>query len=1183
MYVVFPPSADIRPARKDAEKAGERMELSRQDIDSIIETYPGDFAIYALRDGRLIPLYNSPELPALSGMDGETYDALTKQDASAVVMSSDRPHVAALLARILAYPQEDLEFTYRIIHLQKDFVWIHAKTRNIGELDGCPVLLTVFVSTSTETEEHAALLCHANGAVYVIDRYSHELYYINDPDLISEAKQSDFSGQTCHAFLYGRETACPWCPLGQIQNGEIHVSELYVAEADRWYDFDCQEMDWFGRDAIAVCALNITEQKRQQQDLEIDKMDLEKIIGNVPVGVGVFQIRNGVFTQMAMNPYIHVLLGPTPESFTVDNCQPLAFVHPADREGVITEMRRLAEPGIYLERAFRFQRPGETDYRWLRLEARTVRQTDTPIVFACLADMTVEKQAEDSIRRSRQMYESAVETAKLTVWQYDIRNRMVSLRNNGSFFSELPPEISGVPEALLQYIDPSDTAAFLNMYRAIGDGAPSACCEVWLSLAAGEEPRCIRTTYTNTYDEDGRPLIAYGIGQDITAQRLEEKKYARLYRLLVAANPGSVGVFRLNLTKNLCMDGQSPYPVVLDLLNRDTADEHLDALTLCIVDDEIRTHFSRTVTREKLLTAFRGGQTQFSVDFPVTAADGKTVWIAGFLNMIQNPATGDVEAITYAQDITARKKSEEIIRHVAEEKCDYIGLIDTAAHTVEFRGSGKKTNESKLLGKIDCDEYLRYALSRFVSKGDREMVGRCAAIGNLLLMLRDGGTYTITFSSGESDRPLRKQLQYSWLTAERREILVIQTDITAAYEQAQLQLTRMEDALHAAQAAERAKTEFLSRISHDIRTPMNVISSMTGFAFEDMDSPDSLRKDLREIQTSNTFLLSLINDILDISKIDSGQIELHPEPYPYEEYIANIRSMFEPLCRQKDLRFVIEKGQIDGVIICDRIRLNQIALNLLSNAVKYTPAGGSVTCRTDARLLPDGRIDCRIEVIDTGIGMSEEFQKEMFEPFTQEYANACRGVQEGGTGLGLSIVKRIVDLMGGTICVDSRLGQGTDITVKFLFPRAEDGTAADPGEKKRAGADGAAPLCGRVLLAEDHPINAEIALRLLESFGLEVDCAQDGERAVSLCRSAAPGYYDVILMDIQMPRMNGYDAARAIRALDRPDMKTVPILAMTADAYAEDVERCLQAGMNGHIAKPIDPKLLRKTLAGLLS
>jgi signal transduction histidine kinase/ABC-type amino acid transport substrate-binding protein/ActR/RegA family two-component response regulator len=380
-----------------------------------------------------------------------------------------------------------------------------------------------------------------------------------------------------------------------------------------------------------------------------------------------------------------------------------------------------------------------------------------------------------------------------------------------------------------------------------------------------------------------------------------------------------------------------------------------------------------------------------------------------------------------------------------------------------------------------------------------------------------------------------------------------------------------------AEKANRAKTEFISRISHDIRTPIGIIRNMTNFAMEDAENPEKLRDDLKKIDSADTFLLSLINDVLDISKIDSGMIELRPEPYLYDDYISNIRNMFQPFCEQKGLTLHIEEKGANACILIDHTRLNQITLNLISNAVKYTPAGGTITFCAGSLEREDGRLDCRIEVTDTGIGMSEEFQSRMFQPFTQEYDNPQHIGGNTGTGLGLSIVKRIVDLLGGTITVKSELGKGTAVTVCFTAPKAAVyGAAPAPvlQEEKQPGP----VLQGHVLLAEDNEINAEIAARLLESIGITLDIAENGRRALELFRESAPGCYKAILMDLQMPLMDGFEATERIRALDRPDARKIPIIAMTADAFSAAMERCRQAGMDDYITKPVDPEQLKAVL-----
>ena len=1159
------------------------MDLNEDQLQRIIETNPGEFAVYRLENDVLRTLYYSPGLPACSGMDTETYSALSREDAAVLILENDRKHVREGLQKLVADASGDVDDTFRVVHQTRGFIWLHAKTRVIGTQNGWPVLLTVLFNSSDESAEHAALLDHANGKVYVIDRGTYELLYVNGFALRTWGRD-DFCGKSCYEFIAGRHAPCPWCVIPEMQNGVGHQDEVYSPGTEKWYRIDAREMSWFGRDAIAFYSIDISEQKLQQQNLEIDKMDLEKIIGNVPVGVGVCQVRNGNYTQIAMNPCIYELLGVSQEDFCAVHSKLVECVHPDEREICASFMEKIAEPNTRLDHTFRYCRPGESTYNWLRIEIRTVSQGESVMSFACLTDVTEEKEIEASMRRSRQMYESAVETAQLSVWEYDIRSHRIRLSDNRSTKSDcekfdIPQVIENVPAAVAEWIDDRDFSKIKALYAAIDAGAPYADCECWYRQRPGAEPRCEHIAYTTLFDEDGRPAIACGIGQNITAQKLEEEKYTRLYRQLVKANPDSLGTFRQNLTKNWCGDGQSPYDAVLRQQNSHTVDGYFAQVASRITDPEIQAGFLSLFNRESLLEAFRSGQTQQSIEYPVLYANGEPHWVVGYLNMVQNPATGDIESVTYALDVTERKKDEDIIRRITDEKCDYIGLIDSEKKTFEFRNINRDIAGLPVRTKIDYAVAVNYDLAHFVVPEDKQLFRETTALTHLTAELAAHSNFSFTYSHADGTKLLRKQLQYSYLGSNEREILIVQTDITAAYEQEQAQLRRMEEALRTAQEANRAKSEFLSRISHDIRTPMNVISGMTTFAFEDMDDRAKLTDDLRKIQNANSFLLSLINDILDISKIDSGKIELHPESCSYEEYITTIRGMFEPLCSERGLRFVLERPElVVSTVYADKTRLNQVTLNLLSNAVKYTPAGGLVRFGVSSQLRGDGLADVAIRVSDTGAGMSEDFQKIMFEPFTQEMDAGGKPLLESGSGLGLSIVKRLVDLMGGTIDVRSAPGRGTDVTVRFAFPPAETPQAPAAAPKSAENA----VLTGRVLLAEDHPINMEIALRLLESFGLTPDAAENGAKAVEQFETAAPGTYRAILMDIQMPVMNGYEAARAIRALDRPDAKTIPIIAMTADAYAEDVARAKAAGMNAHVAKPLDPALLRRTLSQLL-
>jgi signal transduction histidine kinase/CheY-like chemotaxis protein len=384
-----------------------------------------------------------------------------------------------------------------------------------------------------------------------------------------------------------------------------------------------------------------------------------------------------------------------------------------------------------------------------------------------------------------------------------------------------------------------------------------------------------------------------------------------------------------------------------------------------------------------------------------------------------------------------------------------------------------------------------------------------------------------------------------------------------------------------AETANRAKTDFLSRMSHDIRTPLNGIIGMTYIAGK-QNNPEQTKDCLSKIEISSKFLLGLVNDILDMSKAESGKTELHPEPYRSETFLDYLNSVIMPLCKEKNIRFMVDAEPVkDFLPLIDPLRINQVFFNLLSNAVKFTPEGGKVTFRLRECLTEDKKISLEAEVSDNGIGMSGEFQKILFEPFTQENRND--GSDTRGTGLGLSIVKRLLDLMGCTITVKSKMGEGTTFRISGKFDCVP-ACSLTAGKTSVPDKNDERILEGKhVLLCEDHPLNMEIAKALLEEKKMVVSTAEDGRQGVERFEDSGRGFYDVILMDIRMPVMDGYQAVKAIRALDRLDAKMVPIIAMTADAFEDDVKKCLDAGMNGHIAKPIDPENLIKTISSALN
>ncbi len=383
-------------------------------------------------------------------------------------------------------------------------------------------------------------------------------------------------------------------------------------------------------------------------------------------------------------------------------------------------------------------------------------------------------------------------------------------------------------------------------------------------------------------------------------------------------------------------------------------------------------------------------------------------------------------------------------------------------------------------------------------------------------------------------------------------------------------------ALDLAENANKAKTTFLNNMSHDIRTPMNAIVGFTSLAQSNIDDKEQVDDYLAKIALSSNYLMSLINDVLDMSTIESGQVSIEEEEVFLPDVIRDLKEIIQPNIRQKDQEFSVDlDGIVNENIITDKLRLNQILLNILTNAVKFTQAKGSISLKVSEFPVDEEMSRYEFRIKDNGIGISEEFKQSIFEAFTRERSSTVSGIQ--GTGLGMAITKNIVDMMEGTITLDSKEGEGSEfiVTIPCVINKND--------RKIRQQKGSALSFEGkRLLLAEDNELNREIAIAILEEAGLSIEVANDGLEAVKLVRDKPSGYYDAILMDIQMPIMDGYEAAKLIRGMEDAGKASIPIIAVTANAFEDDRKEAINYGMNGHLAKPYDVPKMLEMLADIL-
>ena len=386
------------------------------------------------------------------------------------------------------------------------------------------------------------------------------------------------------------------------------------------------------------------------------------------------------------------------------------------------------------------------------------------------------------------------------------------------------------------------------------------------------------------------------------------------------------------------------------------------------------------------------------------------------------------------------------------------------------------------------------------------------------------------------------------------------------------------EALTRAEEANSAKTAFLSSMSHEIRTPMNAIIGLDNIALHDPNISEHTRDELEKIGSSARHLLALINDILDMSRIESGRMELKKEEFDFREMLDQISVIINGQCEDKGLDFICRKVEpLDEYFTGDALRLRQVIINILGNSVKFTDAPGTVTFTVEQSDDNEESRMLHFTMQDTGIGMDESFIPKLFEAFSQEDATTTN--RYGGSGLGMALTKNMVDLMGGNIEVESEKGRGTTFRVNIPLLRANHVEVQDNQDESVPGVS----LAGiHVLIAEDMEINAEVLGDLLEMEKITSEWAENGRRAVEMFGQSETGHFDAILMDMRMPVMDGLSATMEIRKMDRPDAAAIPIIALTANAFEDDVKQCLSAGMNAHLSKPVDIDQLKETLGRLL-
>lgn len=1019
----------------------------------------------------------------------------------------------------------------------------------------------------SESQEAAALfeglIRKSTTGVYVIEKATYKLLFANKA-MHKFMPADDYLGKVCYKFLQGQDAPCPYCvPFQGKKIGVFH--EMYVPQEDRYYSVFSEEIDWKGTPAYVEYIRDITEESKYRKQQERLEAQNKLLMDSFPGGIALLHVVGGAINAEYLSYGLSEMLGYSKAELANIFSQggmPLFDASCNLRSiccDVVQHEKPLSVP-LHL-------RKKNGDILWVNgvFHALSCQESNIQI------QLVITENAEIT-----QLYQRIAEDTSVGLVVSDAETHELYYINNAL--------------RKMMHLDDSPYAGH-TCYGFIR-GEKKACKGCAASrIGIGESTEAVHYfpefgTYLHVksvlLEWAGRKvLVEYDT--DVTAEHTKQLEITRRYDL--------------EKKKSRMLDASVLASVIIDMtadvvLEAVTAKELMDVPeihTTCsafiaekaqyIPDKQERAEFLALHNREHLLQLFAEKKENISLEYRRKNTQGGVLWVHNVIKLVSEPDTGNVLLFEYCYNIHTQKMMTELLRKIAKNDYDSIASVSLTAglatvFSAQFAEGNMEYDSVPLQDFINnyaqsdvCPENREKYLALFSEKKLNDIFSK-QDMAEVLIRTQNANGITGIMKI--------RLLNYDWAN---KLFFVLRTDMTEFYAEQEKQKQVLSDALALAEKANRAKSDFLSNMSHEIRTPMNAIIGITELALREVNKPEMVAEDLRKIQLSSSYLLDIINDILDMRRIESGKNTLQCHWVVKKTLIQSCIDLILPTTDSKDIHFSSNGVDTldDSEVYVDIIKTKRMLMNILNNACKFTGAEGHICMTLTTLYRENGNGRDAIIIEDDGCGMSEEFLQKIFTPFAQE--QNCHSTSVQGTGLGLVLARQTARAMGGDITVESRLGAGSvfTLTLPYMYRAQKQSPAVLKTAKTPLEREARKGL--RILLFEDNTINAMIAKRLLEHEGYVVDCAENGEVGVKMFAESALGHYAAILMDIRMPKMNGLDAAKALRAMTRHDAKSLPIIAMSANAFEEDKENSLQAGMNAHLAKPVNPQLLYEILA----
>lgn len=944
-------------------------------------------------------------------------------------------------------------------------------------------------------------------------------------------------------------------------------------------------------DDFKISSLNITVVDRNSMPLRyfVDEVELGyeselyRDILSEDVSAGILGCFNeeGFPLYVVDDNFVKILGYSNKKELLLDmNSDITNIVYRDDLPRVQEYLKSCTEPGDKYEITYRVRKKNGR-FIWIKDNGKIVKAQDKIALVGVCHDVTENIENKQKLKDTENRFKLAISGAKMLVWEYDIKNKCARYPQ-GTEIGEIGREVIlyDFPDRLFNNgtVIEEQQEEFKEFYNRVNFGEEKELRGTfWMLNSTSNIKRCVEISYSVVRDEKGNGITAYGMSRDVTEQKFTEKRFREELAFRNKMGDNIISTSCVNLTLGLLENLRYGESYVKDekiITTIDYRERSMHFLDECEMTDEQ----AQNLSVENLLNLFEKGVTEVREEYHAKLKDGDRIWVCVNVNLLKSPKTGNILAFFYNKNITNEKMSAIISEKVLSQNYLEVGVIDTA-HDTYTRFYSLATNISQFNNSFAFEKGMDIFCEKRVTDGDRKRVKKYMTLDYINSAIKKNGIVEFQFLGlDRNGNEEYNSMVIKPLYKDRTDVLLsTRSNVDAIVREGQKKEKKLKKAMEEAKKANEARSDFFAGISHDMRTPMNAIIGMSALGVEE-SKDEVIKKYFTNIDASAHFLLGLINDALDSSQIEKNVLTLTNEPYSIEEFKLYVNSMVRSLCDAKKIDFTMTASdKLAKYISTDKLRFNQIFFNLLSNAVKFTPENGKIDFIIDFVSRNNGVVVHRFTVRDTGIGMSKDFQKKMFNQFTREGSSS---LNTSGTGLGLFITKYVVELMGGTISVSSDVGKGSEFVVELALKEIEMDSSLSELKENISQEDYDEILKDkRVLLCEDNEMNSQIAVRVLEKKGMIVECAPDGQAGLEKFNNSDEGYYDVILMDVRMPAMDGLEATKFIRNLERMDSKKVPIIAMSANTHKKDIETALKAGMSTHIGKPFDIKELYKVIS----